>query len=66
MLAFIGALLGGVVNISIRTITKYAKLHFMVVPIGFSLGSVFLCPVFMMFRVCLTSIDPNSTVMPVA
>ena len=44
-------------------ITHYSKLHFMVVPFGFTLGSVLLCPVFLAVKLQVTPVDPMSTVM---
>ena len=34
----------------------------MLVPIGFALGSVFLCPIFMTLRVLITPVDPDNTI----
>jgi hypothetical protein len=55
-----GSVLGSGVAISIKTITNYAKLHFMVVPMGFVLGNLVLCPVFLMTKVLIMPVDPLS------
>ena len=60
-LAFAGAILGATVAITIRMIAKQAILHFMLVPMGFALGSVFLCPIFMTCKVLITPVDPGNT-----
>ena len=62
-LAFSGSILGAIVGISIRIIAKQAKLHFMLVPMGFALGSVFLCPIFMTMRILYNPVDVASTVL---
>ena len=54
-LAITGAVLGSCVAISIRTITTHAKLHFMVVPMGWVLGNLFLNPLLMTFKVLSTT-----------
>jgi hypothetical protein len=65
-LAITGAVFGGIVNISIRTITKYARLHFMVVPLGFNLGGVALCPLLLFLKLLNNPVDPISVVPPEA
>jgi len=53
-LALIGALMGSTVSISIRKITTRSKLHYMVIPIGFLLSNLVLCPVFLSDEVFIT------------
>jgi hypothetical protein len=60
--AVLGAILGASVGISIKIITNNAKLHYMVVPMGFVLGHIFLCPIFMHAKILINSYDPLSQV----
>ena len=55
--ALIGALMGSTVSISIRIITTRTKLHYMVIPMGFVLGNLALCPVFLFTKVFITPVE---------
>jgi len=55
--ALLGSIFGSTVAISIKIITNNAKLHYMVVPMGFVLGNIFLCPIFMHFKIFTGGID---------
>ena len=59
-LALLASILAAVVAISIRTITTYAKLHFMVVPMGWVLGNLILCPIFLMVKIALDPKDDGN------
>ena len=62
-LALIGSVFGALVGLYIRKISNYAKLHFLVSPMGFVLGNLALCPVFMTLRVLYIPVDPVSAVL---
>lgn len=40
----------------------HAKTHFMIVPVGFSLGHIILCPLFMTGKLIFISKDPLNNV----
>lgn len=61
-LALIGAIFGSTVSISIRIITTRTKLHYMVIPMGFVIGNLLLCPVFLTFKVLLVPIESTNMV----
>ena len=56
-LALLGALFGSTVSISIRIITTRTKLHYMVIPMGFVIGNLVLCPVFLFAKVFITPVE---------
>ena len=43
-LALSGALLASIATLCQRQMNHYAKLHYIIAPIGFALGNVILCP----------------------
>lgn len=61
-LALLGALLASVVSISIRIITTRTKLHYMVIPMGFVIGNLLLCPVFLFTKVFITPVEQGNLI----
>lgn len=51
--AILGAIMASLTAMSIRILTHYGKLHYMVVPMGYAIGNMFLCPLFMTIKVLL-------------
>ena len=61
-LALLGALMGSAVSISIRIITTRTKLHYMVIPMGFVIGNLLLCPVFLFTKVFITPVEQGNLI----
>jgi drug/metabolite transporter (DMT)-like permease len=60
LLALNGSLCGAYIGISVRILTKYSKLDYMVTPMGYALGNLLLCPFFMMIKTQFIPLEPNS------
>jgi drug/metabolite transporter (DMT)-like permease len=61
-LALFGSLCGSCVVISIRIITTRTKLHYMVIPMGFVLGNLALCPVFLFAKVFMMPVEQGNMI----
>ena len=57
-----GAFIGAWVNMFIRKLSNYQKMHFLIGPMAFTLGNVILCPVFLTIKVLVSPIDPINQV----
>ena len=61
-LALFGSLCGSCVTISIRIITTRTRLHYMVIPMGFVLGNLVLCPVFLFAKVFMIPVEQGNMI----
>jgi drug/metabolite transporter (DMT)-like permease len=58
IIALIGAFLSSGTQLTIRMIGKHQGSHFMIVPVGFSLGHLMLCPLFLSAKLSFQPLDP--------
>jgi drug/metabolite transporter (DMT)-like permease len=60
-LALSGAVFVGTATVAIRTMNNYSSnIGILVAPMGFVLGNVTLCPLFMTLKLIFTPVDPKS------
>ncbi len=60
-LALVASFFAACVGLFIRQMSSYAKMHFLMSPMAFTLGSVILCPMFLAFKVIYVPIDPSTS-----
>jgi drug/metabolite transporter (DMT)-like permease len=60
LLALNGAITGAYIGISVRILTKYAKLDYMVTPMGYAIGNLFLCPLFMVVKIYFIPVEASN------
>lgn len=60
-LAMTGAVFMGTATVAIRTMNYYSlNIGILVAPMGFVLGNLILCPVFMTLKLIFSPVDPRS------